>query len=145
MSLNFLFQLSLQVQHLPAGHNVALVFTRCILNNADYTPIGFSNPCNTTWTHQLAAAYAITSPLITMAENPAMLLEDERLKPVLPFIKTLPSVWDETIVLPGSSIGETAVLARRNGEDWYLVILNGEQSRDVEVNLDFLPLGRWKC
>jgi hypothetical protein len=80
MSLNFLSQLSLQVQHLPAGHNVALVFTRCILNNADYTPIGFSNPCNTTWTHQLAAAYAITSPLITMAENPAMLLEDERLK-----------------------------------------------------------------
>ena len=24
------------------------------------------------------------------------------------------------------------------------MILNGEQSRDVEVNLDFLPLGRWK-
>lgn len=137
-------ELNKMKQPLPAGHNVALVFTRCILNNADYTPIGFSNPGNTTWTHQLAAAYAITSPLITMAENPVMLLEDERLKPVLPFIKTLPSVWDETIVLPGSSIGETAVLARRNGEDWYLVILNGEQFRDVEVNLDFLPLGRWK-
>jgi alpha-glucosidase len=137
-------ELNKMKQHLPGSHSVALIFTRCILNNADYTPIGFSNPGNTTWTHQLATAYAITSPLITMAENPAMLLEDERLKPVLPFIKTLPSVWDETIVLPGSSIGETAVLARRNGEDWYLVILNGGQSRNLEVNLDFLPLGRWK-
>jgi alpha-glucosidase len=31
-------------------------------------------------------------------------------------IESLPSVWDETIVLPISEIGERAALARRSGD-----------------------------
>lgn len=130
-------------QPIPANHNVALVFTRGILNNSDYTPIGFSRPANTTWTHQLATAYAFTSPLVTVAEHPDTLLNNPDLAPAIPFIKTLPSVWDETVVLDGSSIAETAILARRSGNDWYLVVLNGKMSKTIEVQLDFLKKGKW--
>ena len=35
-------------------------------------------------------------------------------------IKSIPSVWDETIVLPPSEIGEIAVFARRHGDRWFL-------------------------
>lgn len=130
-------------QPIPANHNVALVFTRGILNNSDYTPIGFSRPANTTWTHQLATAYAFTSPLVTVAEHPDTLLNNPDLAPAIPFIKALPSVWDETMVLDGSSIAETAILARRSGNDWYLVVLNGKKSKTIEVQLDFLKKGKW--
>lgn len=130
-------------QPIPANHNVALVFTRGILNNSDYTPIGFSRPANTTWTHQLATAYAFTSPLVTMAEHPDTLFNNPDLAPAIPFIKSLPSVWDETVVLDGSSIAETAILARRSGNDWYLVVLNGQKSKTIEIQLDFLKKGKW--
>jgi alpha-glucosidase len=124
---------------LPARHNVALVFTRCILNNTDYTPIGFSKPGTTTWTHQLATAYAITSPLTIIAEHPDTLLKSK----ALPLLKALPTVWDETVILPESSVSETAVMARRKGNKWFLIALNGDKPKQLHIKTDFLKAGRW--
>ena len=45
--------------------------------------------------------------------------------PAAGLIKTIPSVWDETIVLPSSEIGEVAAFARRRGEVWFVGIMNG--------------------
>lgn len=132
-------------QHISGNHNVALVFTRCILNNADYTPVGFSNPGNTSWAHQLATAYAFTSPLLVIAEHPDTLLHGKGITPILPLIKTVPSVWNETIVLPESSIGETALLARRIGNEWYIVALNGSKTKQINVKADFLEEGKWEA
>lgn len=131
-------------QFISASHNVALVFTRCALNNADYTPIGFSNPGHTTYTHQLATAYAFTSPLMTLAEHPDSLFLNLEIAQILPFIKEIPSVWDETIVLEGSSVDSCAILARRFGENWYLVVLNDEKKRSLDISLsEFLSHGEW--
>lgn len=128
---------------LPAAHNVALVFTRCLLGNTDYTPVGFSNPGNTTWAHQMATAYAFTSPMTVIAESPVALLSNPAYAPALPFIKEMPTCWDETRVLPGSDISKRALLARRKGDTWYVVALNGEEPAVVDVRLDFLSEGRW--
>lgn len=136
-------ELNKMKQPISPEHNVALIFTRGILNNSDYTPIGFSNPGNTTWAHQIATAYAFTSPLTTIAEDPAILLKDTRLRDILPFIKDLPSTWDETLVLPGSSINGTAILARRKGKEWYITALNGSKARQLSIVTDFLPAGEW--
>lgn len=130
-------------QPISGNHNVALVFTRCILNNGDYTPIGFSNPASTSWAHQLATGYAFTSPLLTMAEHPDTLFLNPEILPIVPFLKELPSVWDETIVLDGSSISETAILARRKADIWFITILNGNKPKTVDVNLNFLKKGKW--
>lgn len=130
-------------QHLPATHNVALVFTRCILNNADYTPVGFSNPGTTSWAHQLATAYAFTSPLVVVAEHPDYLLRNAATAPALPLIKALPAVWDETRILPGSSVAGRAIMARRSGDTWYLTVLNGNRAETISVDTGFLPAGKW--
>ncbi|HOV83783.1 MAG TPA: glycoside hydrolase family 97 catalytic domain-containing protein [Paludibacteraceae bacterium] len=130
-------------QPIPGSHNVALIFTRCILNNSDYTPVGFSRPGNTSWTHQLATAYSFTSPLITLAEHPDTIFYNKELVAIIPFLKKLPTVWDETIVLDGSSIGEISILARRSDQKWYLVILNGQGNKTINVKLSFLKKGKW--
>jgi alpha-glucosidase len=64
--------------------------------------------------------------------------------PAVEIIKKIPSVWDETIVLPGSEIGEMAAFARRAGGDWLVVILNGLQARSVPVRLAFLGGGTYQ-
>jgi alpha-glucosidase len=112
-------------QNIPASHNAALPFTRCVTGQADYTPLAFSRPGQTTWAHQLAMAYLVTSPLLVMAEHPQTLLTDPRLAPALPFIRELPVSWDETRVLEGSRIGELAAFARRKGDVWHIAMVNG--------------------
>ena len=45
-------------------------------------------------------------------------------------IKSIPCVWDETIVLPASEIGHVAAFARRQGDDWFLAILGGPEGKN---------------
>ena len=129
-------------QDLPASHNAALPFTRCIAGHADYTPLAFSRPGTTTWTHQLAMAYLITSPLLVMAEHPQRLLEDPELAPALPFVCEVPVCWDETRVLEGSRIGELAAFARRKGNIWFIAMVNGTDGLKL-VSLDLTFTG-WR-
>lgn len=126
-------------QPIPASHNAALPFTRCLAGPADYTPLGFSRPGETTWAHQLATAYLVTSPLMVMADHPRHLLETPALADtLLPFIRDLPVTWDETCVLEGSRIGELAAFARRSGETWYVAMVNGTHGlKIVSVSLSF--------
>jgi alpha-glucosidase len=120
-------------------HDVTLPFTRFLAGPADYTPVHFGRPGNTTtWAHEIATAAVFTSPLLTYAANPATLLKN----PAADMIKSIPSVWDETIVLPPSEIGELAVYARRRGTTWFLAVLNGSSPRTIQVPLTFLGEGR---
>jgi alpha-glucosidase len=58
--------------------------------------------------------------------------------PAVDVIKSIPSVWDETVVLPISKIGEVAAFARRKGNTWFLAVNNGPVARSVHVDLSFL-------
>lgn len=124
-----------------AGHNVTLPFTRFVTGHAEYTPVHFGERRkNTTWTHQIASAAILSAPLLTYAASPENLLAN----PAVEMIKSIPSVWDETIVLPGSGIGEAAVYARRKGEQWFLAVMNGAKPKVFNVPLSFLGSGRYK-
>ena len=59
-------------------------------------------------------------------------------------IKSIPSVWDETIVLAPSEIGELAIYAQRKGTTWFLSAINGIQPRTVSIPLAFLGNGEYK-
>lgn len=111
-------------QNIPASHNAALPFTRGIPGAADYTPVAFTLPGNTTAAHQLAMAVLVASPLLTVAENPFVLTGDERYRPAVDLLHRLPTVWDETVVLPSSEIGRLAVIARRKGKVCYIAGVN---------------------
>src|SRR5581483_4914135 len=61
--------------------------------------------------------------------------------PAVDMIKSIPSVWDETIVLPPSEIGQMALEARRSGDTWFLACLNGPKATTVDLPLSFLGDG----
>ncbi|WP_303317238.1 glycoside hydrolase family 97 catalytic domain-containing protein [Flavivirga abyssicola] len=125
-------------RNLTASHNAALPFTRYITGHADYTPIGFTNPGETTWAHQLATLVCFYSPFNCIAENTDYLLTAKEVKTALPLLDEMPSVWDESIVLPQSKIGEMAIIARRSGKDWYLGVLSSGATKQITIDCNFL-------
>ena len=127
---------------LRAQHDATLPFTRMLAGHADYTPVLFGERRNdTTWAHQVASAAVFTSPLLTYGAHPRTLLQH----PAVDVIKSIPSVWDETIALPISEIGEIAALARRRADRWFLAILNGPVAKTLDVPLSFLGSGKYNA
>ncbi len=57
--------------------------------------------------------------------------------PELEFFKNMPTVWNDTKVLE-SKIAEYATIARRNGNDWFLGSLTGENQHFLQLDLSFL-------
>src|SRR5437773_9600108 len=93
-----------------AWHETTLPFTRCLAGPADYTAMMFNERRrNTTVAHQIASIAIFSAPLLTIATNPETIFKS----PAVAVIKSVPPVWDETIVLPDSEIGELAAYARR--------------------------------
>jgi alpha-glucosidase len=122
-----------------ASHNTTLPFTRYLAGHGDYTPVHFgARRGDTTWSHQIATAAIFDEPLLTYGAHPTNLLNN----PALPMIKSIPSVWDQTTVLDASEVGEVAAFARRNGQKWFLAVLNGPAARRIDVPLAFLGEGK---
>jgi alpha-glucosidase len=121
-----------------ARHNATLPFTRYLAGAGDYTPVVFGERRkDTSWAHQIATAVVFTSPLLVFGGHPQSLLDN----PAVELIKSLPPVWDETLVLPGSEIGEVAAFARRRGRTWFVGVLNGAEARTLRIDLGFLGTG----
>ena len=53
-------------------------------------------------------------------------------------LKAAPTVWDETLVLPCTEMGEVVAYARRKGKEWWIGVMNGDKEREIEIPLDFL-------
>jgi alpha-glucosidase len=122
-----------------ARHNATLPFTRYLAGPGDYTPVVFGERRReTSWAHQVASAAVFTSPLLVYGGHPQSLLDS----PAVEMIRSIPSVWEDTIVLTPSEIGEVAVLARRSGSTWFLAILNGAEGRTLHIHPSFLPSGK---
>jgi len=120
--------------------NTTMPFVRMLAGHADYTPVVFGERRKeTSWAHQIATAVVLTSPLLVYGGHPASLLSN----PAADVIKSIPSVWDETRVLPPSEIGELAVFARRRGDDWFVGALNGPVARTVTIDPSFLGTGTY--
>ncbi|MFD0714554.1 NPCBM/NEW2 domain-containing protein [Paenibacillus sp. GCM10027626] len=128
---------------LPSSHHTTLPFTRLLAGHGDYTPISFSGRLGkTSWSHQLATAITFTSPALFFGEHPEQMMKN----PAIELIKSLPTVWDETIVLPGSEIGELSAFARRSGSTWYIAVMNGlDKERSMEIDLSYLDSGSYQA
>jgi alpha-glucosidase len=121
-----------------AQHDVVLPFTRMLAGMGDYTPTHFGDRlADTTWAHQVANAVILQAPLLVYAAHPANMLAN----PSVDVLKSIPSTWDETVVLPVSEIRQVAAFARRSGDTWFLAITNGSTARNVRIDLSSF-LGR---
>ena len=122
-----------------ASHNATLTFTRNVIGPMDYTPCAFSDsqhPHITSLAHELALTVLYESGLQHLADRPESFLAqpDE----VQAFLGQLPTVWDETRYVSGYP-GESAVLARRSGDTWYVAGINGsDEAKTLDCNLSFI-------
>lgn len=129
---------------LRADHYATIPFTRFLAGHGDFTPCTFDPNMlkGTTVTLQLATAIVFTSPMLHWADRPELY----EASPAFEVMKQVPSTWDQTLVLPGSKIGELAALARRKGNNWFVGIINGsKEKRNYELDLSFLGDGRYKA
>lgn len=139
---------------ITATHNVTLPFTRMLLGPMDYTPGGFRNvrpqdfknqfllPTVQTTRGQALAMYVVfDSPLTMVSDSPITYAASPA---GLDFISAVPSSWDETRVLSGE-IGQSIVIARRKGTEWWVGAMTNETGRTVKVPLGFLGTGAFKA
>jgi alpha-glucosidase len=133
-------------------HNVTLPFTRMFLGPMDYTPGAmrnatrrdfvpiFDSPMSlSTRCQQLAMYVVFESPLQMLADNPSNYLREPE---AMEFLAAVPSTWDETRVL-GGRISEYVIVARRKNSDWYIGAMTDSTPREIDVDLSFLPEGRF--
>jgi len=125
-----------------ARHETILPFARYLAGPTDYTTMIFTQRrADSTWAHQIACLATFHSPILTMAAHPQSVLDN----PAVDVIKSIKAVWDETIVLPESKIGELSLFARRSGDMWMLAVMSAGPARTIRVPLSFLGDGQYKA
>lgn len=139
-----------------APADAAIVAFLCGLSGyCDYTPGVFATGEKTemrgksTWAHQLALGIVYCSPVTHWASGPeltAAAFPEGSLQRAV--YQSIPSTWDETIILPASKPGSIAAFARRKGKDWFVGIINGNENEAVtldNVSLPFLGAKKYNC
>lgn len=134
-------------------YDVTFPYIRMAAGPVDYTQGAMRNynykwykPCYVdpvsqgTRCHQLGMYVIFESPFNMLCDSPQ---HYEQEKECTEFIAKIPTVWDETVALDGK-VGEYIVMARRNGNKWYVGGLVGHDARTVTVDLGFLGEGDWK-
>jgi alpha-glucosidase len=128
-------------------HNLTIPFIRMVTGPMDYTPGAMVNaqPKNFhsiytrpmsmgTRAHQIAMYVIYNSPLQMMSDSPSnylIALESTQ------FIARIPTIWHDTRVL-NASVGKYLVVARKNGDQWFIAAMTNEGEREFTLNLSFL-------
>ena len=136
--------------HDQVAYDVMIPFIRQAAGPMDYTQGAMRNasksnyyPCNSepmsqgTRCRQLALYMIFDSPLNMMCDTPSNYRREGE---CTDFIASVPTVWDETIVVDGR-LGEFIVTARRSGDTWYIGGITDWNGRELEIDCSFLPEG----
>lgn len=90
--------------------------------------------------HHIAMYVVYESPLQMLSDSPS---KYDMSPELLPFLESVPTVWDETVPLWGT-IGENIAVARRNGNVYYIGAMSAGEESEKDISLSFLPAGEWK-
>jgi len=133
-------------------HDLLIPFIRMLAGPMDFTPGAMRNAqekqfrpifnvpmSQGTRCHQLAMYVAYESPLQMLCDAPSAYMKEPE---AMEFLSAVPTTWDETIVLD-ARIGDYLVVARKNGEDWYLGAMTDGTPRTLEIETKFLGSGAW--
>jgi len=116
-------------------HNTILPYTRNVIGPMDYTPVTISDqlyPHLTSTAHEIALGLLYESGVQHYADS----VDAYRSLPdrAIGLLKRAPAAWDETRHVDGFP-GSHSVIARRNGDAWYVAGIAGPDA----VDLDFDP------
>ena len=119
----------------PASNDITIPYVRNVMGPVSYTVIHFERSPGT-HAYQLAMPIVYEAGLMIYAEHGKKLLD----WPGREIIKDIPSTWDETKYIEGMP-AEHIVIARRNGEDWYIGGMT-DKARTIDIPLNFLNNGK---
>lgn len=134
-------------------HDVVFPFVRMFNGPVDYTQgamrntiKGDYNPSNSnpmsqgTRSRQLAAYVVFYSPLVMLCDSPTLYEAEPEIPKLL---GSLPTTWHQTHVIE-AEVGDNIVIARRNGDSWYVGGMINWEERNVELPFDFLAEGEYE-
>jgi alpha-glucosidase len=121
-------------------HCAMLPFTRNVFDPMDFTPVSLDKipriQRRTSPAFELALSVLFTSGIQHYPEIPEGMAKQPEF--VKTFMKSVPSVWDDTRFIDGMP-GRFVVLARQSGGRWYIAGINAESvAKEVDVNLSAL-------
>ncbi|MBQ9180892.1 glycoside hydrolase family 97 protein [Candidatus Saccharibacteria bacterium] len=132
---------------LTPSHACFLPYTRLLAGGMDYTNAIFDlknpiRPIATTITRQIAYFVVIYSGMSMAADRPRFYEKD--FPKLADFIRKVPTDFEISLPLFGE-IGEYYVVARkdRNSDNWYVGGITNEDSRNITLDFNFLPPGRF--
>lgn len=131
--------------------DIDIPFTRMLAGSTDYHLGGFravpENEIKPNYTrplmlgtrcHMLAMYVVLENYLQMVCDYP----EAYEGQPGFEFIKNIPTTWDKTKVLDARP-GEYIVIARQNGNNWYIGAITGNQQRNIKISFSFLDEGNF--
>ena len=129
-------------------NEVTIPFIRMLAGPLDYTQGAMKNANKNNFAaiytepmsqgtrcRQLAEYVIFESPFNMLCDSPSNYMKEDE---CTQFIASVPTVWDETVVLDGK-VGEYLVIARRKDFRWYLGAITNWEERDIEIDLGVLP------
>ena len=132
---------------------VTLPFIRMFAGPMDYTPGAMINATKQSFkpvftvpisqgtrAHQLAMYVVFESPLQMLADNPTHYYKEPE---CMEFLSKVSTVWDDTKVLD-AKLSDYILMARRNGDEWYIGALTNWTARDLTIDFSFLPDSDYK-
>lgn len=134
-------------------YDVTFPFIRMLAGPVDYTQGAMRNATQKgyvpnytepmsqgTRCRQLAEYVIFESPFNMLCDTPINYMDEQE---CTDFITSIPTIWDETIALD-SKIAQYITMARRSKDTWYVGAMNDWKTRDLEIDLSFLPDGNYK-
>ncbi len=136
----------------PKHHNL-LPYIRMVAGPMDYIPYTTHNSTKNkfrpvgdmpmgmgTRAHSMALFVVLESPMQMLPDSPSDYYKE---KECTDFISKIPTEWDDLKVLQ-AKIGEHTVVARKNGDNWYIGAVTNWDAKSLEINLDFLDDGEYE-
>lgn len=134
-------------KHVTPVHDNLLPYIRMVTGPMDYIPYtthnaqkNFFRPVGEmpmgqgTRAHSIAQFVVFESPMQMLPDSPS---DYYRERECTEFVSRIPTVWDDLKVLH-AKIGEHTVVARRNGETWYLGAITNWDAKSFDLTFDFL-------
>jgi hypothetical protein len=125
---------------LQPSHCAMLPFARNAFDPMDFTPMVLDSIPNikrkTTPAFELALPVLFLSGIQHIAETPTGMSKMPAY--IVNYLKDIPTNWDDSKFITGFP-GKYIVMARKSGNIWHIVGINGENSpREIEVDLSFV-------
>jgi alpha-glucosidase len=136
----------------PKHHNL-LPYIRMVAGPMDYIPYTTHNATRKnfrpvgdmpmgmgTRAHSMALFVVLESPIQMLPDSPSDYYKE---KECTEFISKIPTEWDDLKVLH-AKIGEHTVVARKNGDNWYIGAVTDWNAKSFDINLEFLDDGEYQ-